>query len=175
MKDVRYKSAFFLFQKITQSNEPLYIVDGFLVNTISDIPPTDIERIDVLKDTSSTAIYGSRGANGVIIITTKSGKEGKISVNYNAYISYKKIAKKLDVLSAKDYALWQYEYAMLKNGQTDEINDYYEPDDIMLSFFGRVNYDYQSKYLFSATFRADGSSKFAKGNQWGYFPSAALA
>ena len=69
---------------ITQSNEPLYIVDGFPVSTISDIPTSDIETIDVLKDASSTAIYGSRGANGVIIITTKSGKEGKISVNYNS-------------------------------------------------------------------------------------------
>ncbi len=62
---------------ITQSNEPLFIVDGFPVESISDIPPTDIESIDVLKDASSTAIYGARGANGVIIVTTKSGKEGK--------------------------------------------------------------------------------------------------
>ena len=61
---------------ITQSNEPLFIVDGFPVESISDIPPTDIESIDVLKDASSTAIYGARGANGVIIVTTKSGKEG---------------------------------------------------------------------------------------------------
>ena len=59
---------------ITQSNDPLFIVDGFPVSTISDIPPTDIESIDVLKDASSTAIYGSRGANGVVIVTTKSGR-----------------------------------------------------------------------------------------------------
>ena len=59
---------------ITQSNEPLFIVDGFPVESISDIPPTDIESIDVLKDASSTAIYGARGANGVIIVSTKSGK-----------------------------------------------------------------------------------------------------
>lgn len=69
---------------ITQSNDPLYIVDGFPVDNISDIPTTDIEDITVLKDASSTAIYGSRGANGVIIVTTKSGQEGKINVNYNA-------------------------------------------------------------------------------------------
>ena len=60
-------------------------------------------------------------------------------------------------------------------GNAYEIKDFYNPDEIMLSFFGRVNYDYQSKYLFSATYRADGSSKFGKGNQWGYFPSAAVA
>ena len=58
---------------ITQSNDPLYIVDGFPVESISDIPSSDIEDITVLKDASSTAIYGSRGANGVILVTTKSG------------------------------------------------------------------------------------------------------
>ena len=103
---------------ITQSNDPLYIVDGFPVESISDIPATDIEDITVLKDASSTAIYGSRGANGVIIVTTKSGQEGKISVNYNAYISYKKLANKLDVLKPADYAKWQYELALLNNSSS---------------------------------------------------------
>ncbi|KAA6309256.1 TonB-dependent receptor SusC, partial [termite gut metagenome] len=78
-----------------------------------------------MKDASSTAIYGSRGANGVIIVTTKSGKEGKVSVNYNAYISYKKIAKKLDVLSSYDYAKWQYERAMLAEGKPDKYTQYF--------------------------------------------------
>lgn len=100
---------------ITQSNEPLFIVDGFPVESISDISPSEIEDITVLKDASSTAIYGSRGANGVIIVTTKSGKEGKVSVSYNAYYSWKKVAKTLDVLGAKDYAKWQYELASLRN------------------------------------------------------------
>lgn len=94
---------------ITQSNEPLYIVDGFPVESISDIAPSDIEDITVLKDASSTAIYGSRGANGVILVTTKSGKEGKVNVSYNIYYSWKKMAKKYDVLSARDWATWQYE------------------------------------------------------------------
>ena len=100
---------------ITQSNDPLYIVDGFPVETISDIPATDIEDITVLKDASSTAIYGSRGANGVILVTTKSGKSGKMNVSYNAYYSWKTIAKKFDVLDTYDYAKWQYELALLKN------------------------------------------------------------
>ena len=100
---------------ITQSNDPLYIVDGFPVESISDIPATDIEDITVLKDASSTAIYGSRGANGVILVTTKSGKSGKVNVSYNAYYSWKKIAKTFDVLSPYDYAKWQYELALLKN------------------------------------------------------------
>lgn len=100
---------------ITQSNDPLFVVDGFPVDDISDIPASDIEDITVLKDASSTAIYGSRGANGVILVTTKSGKSNKVNVSYNAYYSWKKIAKTLDVLSAKDYATWQYELALLKN------------------------------------------------------------
>ena len=104
---------------VTQSNEPLYIVDGFPVDGIGDIPATDIEDITVLKDASSTAIYGSRGANGVILVTTKSGKEGKVKVSYNAYYSWKKVAKKLDVLNTDDYLKWQYEYFMLKNGNAD--------------------------------------------------------
>lgn len=76
---------------ITQSNDPLFIVDGFPVESISDIPATDIEDITVLKDASSTAIYGSRGANGVILVTTKSGKAGKVNVSYNAYYSVPQI------------------------------------------------------------------------------------
>ncbi|MBQ8674068.1 MAG: TonB-dependent receptor [Bacteroides sp.] len=107
---------------ITQSNEPLFIVDGFPVESISDIPASDIEDMTVLKDASSTAIYGSRGANGVILVTTKSGKEGKVNVNYNAYYSWKQIANTLDVLSPKDYAKWQYELALLKNG--DDLSSY---------------------------------------------------
>ena len=105
---------------ITQSNDPLYIVDGFPVDGISDIPANDIEDITVLKDASSTAIYGSRGANGVILVTTKSGKEGKTKVSYNAYYSWKKMAKKIDVIGARDYATWQYELALLKNGNDPE-------------------------------------------------------
>ena len=105
---------------ITQSNDPLYIVDGFPVDGISDIPANDIEDITVLKDASSTAIYGSRGANGVILVTTKSGQAGKTKVSYNAYYSWKKIAKKMDVLDAYDYANWQYELALLKNSNNPE-------------------------------------------------------
>lgn len=108
---------------ITQNNSPLFIVDGFPVSSISDIAPSNIQSIDVLKDASSTAIYGSRGANGVIIVTTKSGVEGKISVSYNAYLGFKEIANKLDVLNPYDYVNWQYEYAVLDNGM-DDLSSY---------------------------------------------------
>jgi TonB-linked SusC/RagA family outer membrane protein len=94
---------------ITQDNSPLYIVDGFPVSSISDIPPNDIKSIDVLKDASSTAIYGSRGANGVVIITTKSGEKGKVTVSYNSYVGRKELANKLDVLDPYEYILYQYE------------------------------------------------------------------
>ena len=98
---------------ITQSNEPLYIVDGFPVNTIADIAPQDIESIDILKDASSTAIYGSRGANGVILVTTKSSKDSKTSISYNLFGGFRKIANTLDVLTPSDYVLWQYEHERL--------------------------------------------------------------
>jgi len=110
---------------ITGDNKPLYIVDGFPVDQINDIPANDIEDLTVLKDASSTAIYGSRGANGVIIVTTKSGKEGKITVNYNAFVSWKKIENTLKVLTAPDYAKWQYELAMLKDGVPDSYEQYF--------------------------------------------------
>ena len=118
---------------ITQSNDPLYIVDGFPVDGIGDIPATDIEDITVLKDASSTAIYGSRGANGVILVTTKSGKSGKVNVSYNAYYSVKKIAKTMDLLTPYDYAKWQYELALLKNQKditsyTDYFGNYQDMD-----------------------------------------------
>ena len=94
---------------LSQDNSPLYIVDGFPVSSISDIAPTDIQSVDVLKDASSTAIYGARGANGVIIITTKSGQEGKIQVNLGASFGVRKVTKMVDVLNPYEYVLWQQE------------------------------------------------------------------
>lgn len=96
---------------ITQSNEPLYIVDGFPVSAINDIPASEIESIDVLKDASSTAIYGARGANGVILITTKSGKEGRVKVSYDSYVKIGSVAKTLETLSAQEYVLNSWSYA----------------------------------------------------------------
>lgn len=100
---------------ITQESTPLYIVDGFPVSSISDISPADIQSIDVLKDASSTAIYGSRGANGVVIITTKTAKEGKFSVSYDGTYGFKMIAKTLDVMSPYEFAKSQYEQAVLQD------------------------------------------------------------
>ena len=105
---------------LTQSNDPLYIVDGFPVSSISDIAPSDIASMDVLKDAAATAIYGAQGANGVIIITTKdadSDEEDKMTfhVDYTGYVGWKKIAKKYDVLDPEEFALMQYEWAYQKD------------------------------------------------------------
>ena len=95
---------------ITQDNSPIYVVDGIQVeNALSFISPQDIESIDVLKDASTTAIYGARGANGVVIITTKSGKNAKTSVSYNGSAGFRQIFKTLDVMSPYDFVRWQYE------------------------------------------------------------------
>lgn len=94
---------------ITQDNSPLYIVDGFPVDNINDIAPTDIASIDILKDASSSAIYGARGANGVVLVTTKRGEEGRGRVVFNTYFGIKNITKTLDVLDPYEYVLYQYE------------------------------------------------------------------
>ena len=96
---------------ITQSNDPLFIVDGVQVSGIDDIPADNIESIDVLKDAASTAIYGARGANGVILVTTKGAKEGRPVVKYNMYYQIKTNPKTLDVLDAYDYVYNTWAYA----------------------------------------------------------------
>ena len=95
---------------ITQSNEPLYIVDGFQVSNINDIPPSDIASIDVLKDASLTAIYGSKGGNGVVVVTTKSASAGKVQVTFNGNLSISHLARKLDLMNAEDFAKYQYQW-----------------------------------------------------------------
>ena len=113
---------------LTQSNEPLYIVDGFPVSSINDIPPSDIESMDVLKDAAATAIYGAQGANGVIIITTKDADTNSdkmtFHVDYTGYVGWKRMAKKYDMLDNREFALLQYEYAYLEKGQKNLASNY---------------------------------------------------
>lgn len=95
---------------INASNAPLYVVDGMPVdNVTAQLNPDDIERVEVLKDASSIAIYGSRGANGVIMITTKKGKEGKTNVSYSGYFGVQTLRKKLKLINASEYAELQNE------------------------------------------------------------------
>lgn len=99
---------------INSDASPLYIVDGFQVDdALRQIDINDIESIDVLKDASATSIYGARGANGVILITTKSAKAGKTEINYNGYYGFETLGKKLPVMNASDYTRYQYELLTL--------------------------------------------------------------
>ncbi len=121
---------------ITQDNSPLYIVDGFPVESISDIPASDIASIDVLKDAFSTAIYGSRGANGVVIVTTKSGEKGRVTVNYNLYVGFKDMAykDKMKSMDVGNFVRYQYELAALQStSSSNTVAKNYEP------FFGSFN------------------------------------
>ena len=124
---------------VNASNEPLYVVDGFIyfkdaannttgigaiegsLNPLATINPNDIESVEVLKDVSATAIYGSRGANGVILITTKKGKlgEGRAHISYNYALGVSSVTKKLDLLNASEWAQYQKDYFSNKGGYTD--------------------------------------------------------
>ena len=103
--------------------EPYYVIDGIPGVDISMVAPDDIESIDVLRDASATAIYGSKAANGVIIITTKSGKSERTNVSYNGYVAFDNIAKTLDVAGADDIRNYVkangIDYAYDKGGNTD--------------------------------------------------------
>ena len=125
---------------LSQDNSPLYIVDGFPVSSISDIAPSEIQSIDVLKDASSTAIYGARGANGVIIVTTKSGHEGKTQVDFNASYGFKKVTKLMKVLSPYDYAAYQYELGSTDYGNYQDLDIWksVEGTDYQDEIFGRT-------------------------------------
>ena len=104
---------------VTQENHPLFIVDGFQVDNINDIPPTDIASIDVLKDASLTAIYGAKGGNGVVVVTTKSAKEGKVQVSFNGNLNISHISKTLDLMNASDFAKYQYQWHSCNGTRSD--------------------------------------------------------
>lgn len=91
---------------VNANNDPLYVVDGIALSSIglSEINVNDIESMEILKDASATAVYGSRGANGVILITTKSGKSGDAKIEYNGFMSFNKPMKKYDLMDAVTYA-----------------------------------------------------------------------
>ena len=89
---------------ITGSNEPLYVIDGFIGANIETLNMSDIESLEILKDASATAIYGSRGSNGVVLITTKTGKPGKARIDFDPWFSKAMIAKKLDLMNAFEFA-----------------------------------------------------------------------
>lgn len=103
---------------MTGDASPLYIVDGFQVDNINYLANSDIESIEVLKDASSAAIYGARAANGVVMVTTKSGKTGRPVVSYNGSTSYRKISKMLDLLDPYEFVKLQMEVNPSKYANT---------------------------------------------------------
>ncbi len=106
---------------VNSSYSPLYVVDGLPLSNIDGIDPMDIESLEVLKDASSTAIYGSRGANGVILITTKKGKSGKPVISYNTRFTIDKFVKKVDVMNAEQFVKVHNEWERQANPNiTDE-------------------------------------------------------
>lgn len=115
---------------ITQDNSPIYIVDGVQIeNALSIISPQEIESVDVLKDAATTAIYGARGANGVVIITTKSGMDMPTKVSYDMYFGQRNVTKSIGVLDPYDFVMAQYQSY---NYQTDQTTK-----DAFTSRYGR--------------------------------------
>lgn len=104
---------------LSQDNSPLYVVDGFIVGGIDNIPVNDIASIDVLKDAAATAVYGAQASNGVIVVTTKSPVAGKTSISYNNYFQFNELPqdRKYKVLDPYEFVLANYEYQALR-GQT---------------------------------------------------------
>ncbi|MDQ0108781.1 TonB-linked SusC/RagA family outer membrane protein [Chitinophaga terrae (ex Kim and Jung 2007)] len=100
---------------ISGGNDPLYVIDGYIGGNIESVSMADIESMEILKDASATAIYGSRGSNGVVLITTKSGKSGKMKVDASAWFSKASLPKKLDLLNA-------FEFATQANKQAEQNN-----------------------------------------------------
>ena len=134
---------------ITQGTEPLYIVDGFqMENGLQNVDINDIETIDVMKDASATAIYAARGSNGVILITTKSGKAGKTEVSYNGFVSFDRLGKKLDLMGVEDYVKYQYEFQLLR-GNEDNFSNIFGGDinsgDFYTSAYGRIANEYGNR------------------------------
>ncbi len=105
---------------INSDDSPLIVIDGIISGKITSIAPEDIETVQVLKDASASAIYGANGANGVIIITTKRGKPGKIDVSLSAYGRINRKPKYYDLMNANEYAAF-YDTLLVNNGQTPEL------------------------------------------------------
>lgn len=144
------------------NNDPLYIVDGVPTNTgLTGINPNDVESMTVLKDASAAAIYGSRAANGVVVVTTKRGKQGKVKLSLDARYGVQRASNKLDMLNSEELGqlLWQrkrnagltvggagWADAQYGNGATPVIPDYVFPGGAMASQVDENSYSYPSPY-----------------------------
>ena len=132
---------------ITQSNEPLYVVDGVpQTDGLAFLDPMDIESIDVLKDVSATSIYGARGANGVILVTTKKIKEGKVSINYDGYFGVKKVTTFLPLMNPLQYTTLRYERAVTDPTRLPAfLKTYGSFDSLQIRYGDRPGIDWQKE------------------------------
>lgn len=152
---------------LTGDSSPLYIVDGFEVESIDHIANSDIESMEILKDASSSAIYGARAANGVVLISTKSGKVGRPIVSYNGSASYRNISKKLDVLSPYEFVKLQGEVneqylgTYYKEGMDEEGNPYRYQS--LNDYIGDKGVDWQDQ-TFNSTWSQDHNFSVTGGN-----------
>lgn len=132
---------------ITAETGPLVVVDGFIGGSLQNLNPSDIQSIEVLKDASATAVYGSRGANGVILVTTKNPGKDRVSVNFNAFANIKTVAKYPDTMDPYDYAVMVNEYGKDK-GKGDY--SYFNADKLADLKAGRAGYDYSREIFRTA-------------------------
>ena len=117
------------------STTPLYVIDGVSGGDINNLNPADIERIDVLKDAASCAIYGSAAANGVILITTKQGKEGKVQVSYDGYIGWQNVYKMPEMLTAKEY-MQVMDFVAVNSGKSAyDWSSYFQGQEALLAAY----------------------------------------
>ena len=158
---------------LTQSSAPLYVIDGFPTESsfASSISPADIESIDVLKDASASAIYGARGANGVIIITTKKGSQGKPTVSFSSSWTGSKIANKVDLLNGYEYVRLDDEYYMNRSSShTSYFMNYLEdgtPDSRYFSLedYASVPYVDWQDYVYRNAFSQNYNVSLSGGNE----------
>lgn len=152
---------------ITQSNEPLYVVDGVpQTDGLAFLDPMDIESIDVLKDASATAMYGARGANGVILVTTKQVKEGKVTINYDGYAGTKNITKFLDVMNPLDYTTMLYERSLGDVARMARFTSNYGAFDQLNANFGnKQGINWQQETLGGTAINQYHKISFAGGNK----------
>jgi TonB-linked SusC/RagA family outer membrane protein len=168
------------------NNSPLYVIDGIITGNLSGISPNDIESVSVLKDASTTAVYGAQGSNGVIVVTTKKGKNGQGKLDFNTYAGFQTVSKRYDVLGTIDYLKYAGELGVFPNRplsmyttDTDWQDEIFQDgfmQDYNLTYSGGND---NSTHLFSAeylgqegtlvntgyerySFRANSSAKFGR-------------
>lgn len=157
-------------RSINASNDPLYVIDGIpmTAGSIADVNPNDIESMEVLKDASATAIYGSRGANGVVLISTKKGKTGKVSINYDGTVSLSNIHSTTDWMNSGELIDWNRQATINADAYTGKYGNAPDPNVDGDAYFGGVSkYSYLKPVFNSAfQFNNDGTPVLRESTQY---------